>query len=314
MSHANENTSLLGHEHGHGNGHHHRSLGDGVAAEGESGRSGFDIKHFLHITWLSSNPVAKYTNLLWPFVVVAFIVRYVLPGRPLLIFAMAYIAMVPAANLIGFAGQELARKLPKVSGILIETALGGIVEIVLFLVLLGRHKNEAEDAEEGNLIPVIQAAILGSILTNLLLCLGLCFFVGGIRHVEQQFHASVSEVGTGLLLVAGFGLLIPSAFYSALKSETVREHVMGIVSKSEGYTQERLDHDIMKISQITSIFLVLAFVVYVCMVMSTANTCLHPITDTSGSTPDQTTPSSTKYSRPMKLAMPIASLTCGSQS
>ena len=262
MSHANENTSLL-HGDDHSNGHHHRSLTDGVAAEGESGRSGFQIKHFLHVTWLSSNPVAKYVNLLWPFVIVAIIVRFVLPGHPLLTFAMAYVGMVPAANLIGFAGQELARKLPKVSGILIETALGGIVEILLFMILLGRHKPDAEDAEEGNLVPVIQAAILGSILTNLLLCLGLCFFVGGIRHVEQQFHASVSEVGTGLLLVAGFGLLIPSAFYSALKSTVVREHIMGIVSESEKYTQERLDHDIMRISQITSIFLILAFVVYI---------------------------------------------------
>lgn len=262
MSHANETTRLLGSSHGNGH-HYHRSLTDGVAAEGESGRSGFHISHFLHVTWLSSNPVAKYVNLLWPFVIVAIIVRFVLPGHPLLIFAFAYIGMVPAANLIGFAGQELARKLPKVSGILIETALGGIVEILLFLILLGKHKADAKDAEEGNLIPVIQAAILGSILTNLLLCLGLCFFVGGIYHIEQKFHASVSEVGTGLLLVAGFGLLIPSAFYSALKSEVVRENVIGIVSKSKEYTQERLDHDILKISQVTSIFLILAFIVCV---------------------------------------------------
>jgi len=262
MSHANESTSLLGHSHG-SNHHGHHSLTDGVAAEGESGRSGFHLRSFLHITWLSSNPVAKYVNLLWPFVLVVIIVRFTLPSHGLLIFALAYVGMVPAANLIGFAGQELARKLPKVSGILIETALGGIVEILLFLILLGRHKPEAEDAEEGNLVPVIQAAILGSILTNLLLCLGLCFVVGGIRHVEQQFHASVSEVGTGLLLVAGFGLLIPSAFYSALKSQTVREKVIGIlVEEGEGYTKERLDHDIMKISQVTSIFLIVAFIVY----------------------------------------------------
>lgn len=170
--------------------------------------------------------------------------------------------MVPAANLIGFAGQELARKLPKVSGILIETALGGVVEILLFMILLAKHKVGEESAEEGNLVPVIQAAILGSILTNLLLCLGLCFVVGGIRHVEQRFHASISEVGTGLLLVAGFGLLIPSAFYSALKSQVVKGKAGDILSKAHKYTQERLDHDIMRISQVTSILLILAFVMY----------------------------------------------------
>jgi Ca2+:H+ antiporter len=263
---ANESTHLLHNQNHEGEDgsaahhhHHHHSLTDGIALEGESGRSGFHPTHFLHVLWLSSNPISQYMNLLWPFVPLAIIMHSALPSKPLLIFALSYIAMLPTANLIGFAGQELARKLPKVSGILIETALGGIVEIILFLILLGKHDSSAtESASEGNLIPVIQAAILGSILTNLLLCLGLCFFVGGIRHVEQRFHASVSEVGTGLLLVAGFGLLIPSAFYSALKSETVA--VVGM-EEGEKYTKARLDHDIMKISQITSIFLILAFVV-----------------------------------------------------
>ena len=160
MPHATETTRLLGSDNEHGNGgHHHRSLADGVAAEGESGRSGFQLKHFLHVTWLSSNPVSKYVNLLWPFVIVALIVRFVLPCHPLLIFAMSYIGMVPAANLIGFAGQELARKLPKVSGILIETALGGIVEIILFMILLGKHNSSAEDAEEGNLVQIGRAHV-----------------------------------------------------------------------------------------------------------------------------------------------------------
>ena len=100
---------------------------------------------------------------------------------------MSYLAMIPAANLLGFAGQEFARKMPKVAGILIETTFGSVVEIILFIVLLAKHNTEKGNGDEGNLIPIIQAAILGSILTNLLLCLGLCFFVGGrsrqtIRH------------------------------------------------------------------------------------------------------------------------------------
>ena len=42
------------------------------------------------------------------------------PERHILIFSFAYIAMVPCANLIGFAGQELARKMPHVLGVLVE--------------------------------------------------------------------------------------------------------------------------------------------------------------------------------------------------
>lgn len=107
--------------------------------------------------------------------------------------------MLPAATLLGFAGGELARKLPKVLGVLVETTLGSLVEIILFMVLIVKAD------ENHDLIPVIKAAILGSILTNLLLCLGLCFFTGGMRRTEQKFDDAVSEVGSGLLLVAGMG-------------------------------------------------------------------------------------------------------------
>lgn len=124
------------------------------------------------------------------------------PGRYLLIFILNFVAMLPAATLLDFAGGELARKLPKVFGVLVDTTLGSVVEIILFLVLIIKH-----DANH-NLISVIKAAILGSILTNLLLCLGLCIFAGGIRRKEQTFDDAVSEVGSNLLLVAGMGKLI----------------------------------------------------------------------------------------------------------
>jgi Ca2+:H+ antiporter len=80
--------------------------------------------------------------------------------------------MLPAANLLGFAGQELSRKLPqKAIAVVLETTLGSVVEIILFMVLLKRDVG-------GNNIIVIQAAILGSILANILLCLGCCFIAG----------------------------------------------------------------------------------------------------------------------------------------
>jgi Ca2+:H+ antiporter len=110
--------------------------------------------------------------------------------------------MVPAANLVGFAGQEFARKLPVAIGVVVEVTLGSIVEIVLFMVLLKTGGN--------NNVPVIRAAILGSILANLLLCLGFCFLVGGLKREDQVFHHAISEVGSGLMLVAGSKYPTPS--------------------------------------------------------------------------------------------------------
>lgn len=162
-----------------------------IAPEGESGRRGIHPLHFFKICWNSTSYASRAVNILWPIVPAALAVRYARKDLHLAIFILNYIAMVPCANLIGFSGQELARKLPRVFGILLETTLGSVVEIILFMVLL-----------KNNQYHVIQAAILGSILATLLLCLGMCFFVGGMRREEQTFHETVSEVGNGLLLTA----------------------------------------------------------------------------------------------------------------
>ncbi|BDD60551.1 hypothetical protein MAP00_005674 [Monascus purpureus] len=211
----------------------------------QSERSGFNPLHFLRICFKSTCTSSMIVNILWPFVPAAIAVRFSRPDLHVWIFALNYIAMIPSANLLGFAGGELAEKLPKVFGVLLETTLGSVVEIVLFMVLIGRD-------HDGKLIPVIQAAILGSILANLLLCLGLCFFFGGLRRDEQVFHETIAEVGSGLLLVAGFGLLIPSAFYSALKGST----------SSTLFTPEKLVDDVLKISRSTAVVLLVAFFVY----------------------------------------------------
>lgn len=125
-------------------------------------------------------------------------------------------------------------------GVLLESFLGGIVEIVLFMVLL-------HNSVDNNLIPVIRAAILGSILANLLLCLGFCFFAGGLFREEQEFDEVVSEVGHGLLLMAGFGLLIPTAFYASLNGS---------------FPVAELESKTLNISRITSIILLIAFFMY----------------------------------------------------
>lgn len=77
------------------------------------------------------------------------------------------------------------------------TSLGSLVEIILFMVLITRSGSDGIDY-----IQVIKAAILGSILATMLLCLGLCFLVGGLRREESSFDEAVSEVGAGLLLTA----------------------------------------------------------------------------------------------------------------
>jgi Ca2+:H+ antiporter len=157
--------------------------------------------------------------------------------------------MIPCANLIGFAGQELARKTPHVWGVLIETTIGSVVEIILFMVLISRV-DEAAVANGGiDYIEVIKAAILGSILATMLLCLGLCFIAGGVRRDEQTFSESVSEAGSGLLLTAGFGLAIPTAFQASLVGGP--------------YSDDDIKTKTIDISRVTAVLLMFAYFVFV---------------------------------------------------
>jgi Ca2+:H+ antiporter len=77
--------------------------------------------HFFKIIWKSSSYLSRAVNVLWPIVPAAIAVNYTHTDQHTLIFILAYIAMVPCANLIGFAGQELARKMTHVLGVLTET-------------------------------------------------------------------------------------------------------------------------------------------------------------------------------------------------
>ncbi|KAJ0374120.1 hypothetical protein COL26b_007675 [Colletotrichum chrysophilum] len=92
-----------------------------VKPSGESGRKGFHPMKFLKITWKSSSRASLVCNFFWPVVPAAFAVRYTLPNEHVLIFVLVYISMIPCANMVGFAGQELARKVNHVFGVLMET-------------------------------------------------------------------------------------------------------------------------------------------------------------------------------------------------
>ncbi|TQV96576.1 Ca2+/H+ antiporter [Cordyceps javanica] len=223
-----------------GNPHCKKSRMLKIRPQGESGRSGVHPWHFFRISFKSACRASTLCSMLWPVVPAALAVRYALRERHTLVFILSYIAMVPCASLVGFAGQELARKLPHVAGVLVETTCGSVVEIVLFLVFL--------KSDNPNNFYIIKAAILGSILATMLLCLGVVFFVGGLIREEQTFSDAISEAGSGLLLMAGVVLAVPTVFRQGLLSL--------------GIPDQELRSGTLHISRIISVLLVVAYLVY----------------------------------------------------
>ncbi|EDU45551.1 ChaA Ca2+ H+ antiporter [Pyrenophora tritici-repentis] len=227
--------------------HNGHAVTPGIHPEGESGRRGFNPIKFLVICGRSSSMPSMLVNMLWPIVPVAIAMHFAKPEWHLPIFICNYIAMLPAANMLGFAGQEFSRKMPnKAFAVVLETTFGSIVEIILFMTLLKTSNGDSN-------VQVIRAAILGSILANLLLCLGVCFIAGGLKNKTQEFHSAISENGSGLMLVASMALVLPAIFYSYLNGNVDFEQNINVA------TNTRLISRGVAIISIVGFFIYLAF-------------------------------------------------------
>src|SRR3954468_8601110 len=139
----------------------------------------------------------------------------------LAIFFTSAIAIVPLAGLIGRGTDQLALHAgPRIGGLLNAT-FGNVTELVIsvFLIL-------------DNQIEVVKASLTGSILGNLLLVLGLAFFVGGLGHKEQTYSERAASVHTSSLVLAVIGLLMPALFVLTAGPQTFvqREVVSGTVA------------------------------------------------------------------------------------
>lgn len=117
------------------------------------------------------------------------------------IFILNFLAMVPLASMLGVFTEELAAHTNDVIGGLINATFGNAVELVVAIQAL-----LAEDYR------VVQASLIGSVFSNLLLVLGMCFLMGGIKYPEQEFIAQGAVASISLLGFSGVALLLPEFF------------------------------------------------------------------------------------------------------
>ncbi len=67
-------------------------------------------------------------------------------------------------------------------------------------------------ALRANEIRLVQASLIGSVFSNMLLVLGCCFFFGGIRYTEQYFNTTSAVANMNMLLLSSMALLLPTPF------------------------------------------------------------------------------------------------------
>lgn len=61
-------------------------------------------------------------------------------------------------------------------------------------------------------LTIVKTSLIGSMLSNLLLVMGMCFFLGGLSRVEQHFNVTVAQTSASLLALAVASLIIPTVF------------------------------------------------------------------------------------------------------
>ena len=110
-------------------------------------------------------------------------------------FSLNFLALMPLAVLLGDLTEALSGWCGPTLGGLLNATLGNATEAIV-LVQAVSHR----------LVGVEQAALLGGVLSNTLLVLGLSFIVGG----AQTFDTRVAAADVGVLLVAVVGVILPT--------------------------------------------------------------------------------------------------------
>src|SRR4029079_4620781 len=145
----------------------------------------------------------------------SWIADWTAPGSPW-VFITAAVSLVPLAGLIGQGTEHLAARSGPAWGGFLNATFGNAAELIIALVAL----------RNGH-VALVKASISGSIVGNLLLVLGLSFFVGGLGRKSQKFHRTAATNTAAMLFLAVVALVMPAVFDLALYG-TLAAHPLAI--------------------------------------------------------------------------------------
>ncbi len=144
---------------------------------------------------------------------------YLLTQENLLIFITSVLAIVPLARIMGYSTKEISLQTnPSVSG-LFSATFGNSIELIIAILSL-----------RAGLIQVVQASIIGSIIGNILLLVGLSIFTGGLRYKSQRFNNETIGVSSTMLIIVVAGLAIPSVYDIIRPNDPQITHLSGAVA------------------------------------------------------------------------------------
>ena len=132
-------------------------------------------------------------------------------------FIISAVALATLATVVGHATEQLGSYLgPGATGVL-QSAIGNLPELFVSFFAL-----------QAGLVTVVQSALVGSILANSLLVLGLAFFLGGWKHGVQKFHSEQPRVIVMLMVLAISAMVMPTLTHSLHTPASAHETTLSI--------------------------------------------------------------------------------------
>jgi len=115
-------------------------------------------------------------------------------------FACSGLALIPCAERLSFVTEQVAAHTNGTIGALLNATFGNAPELLISTAAL-----------RSGFYRVVQLAMLGSMLTNLLFVFGVSCLVGGLRWQVQELRITSGNVSVLMLFVATAGSLLPAA-------------------------------------------------------------------------------------------------------
>jgi Ca2+:H+ antiporter len=147
------------------------------------------------------------------------ILAELLHGSALLVFATSALAVIPLAGLMGEATEVLAERTgPRVGGLLNATS-GNAAELIITIFAI-----------RAGLLELVKASIIGSILGNLLLVLGMSILAGGLVNGLQKFDRSHVGLDATLTILVVIAISVPSIFNAAIEPDKTRVEELSLTT------------------------------------------------------------------------------------
>ncbi|MEC9135822.1 MAG: calcium/proton exchanger [Candidatus Thermoplasmatota archaeon] len=179
------------------------------------------------ISWVQAmNPRDSKLNLLLIALPITLYFAYIAHDESMS-FVFSLLAIMPLAFLMGRATEEIALYTSESLGGLLNATFGNAAEMIIALLAIYTASKAASGSDtESLMVGLVQASLIGSILGNILLVMGLAFLWGGINFPEQKFSETQVSSNGSLMLLAMIVLIIPTVFNSTVGGVEGEEGVM----------------------------------------------------------------------------------------